>query len=677
MRVIFGRRRKTPSVVQRLGQLFAWIPWLAVFILVLAIGVHGYWTSYPIQDNPTARIDEAVGQNPPQPPHLGVSEAVHQALQLITLNGSFEGIKSERTCANQLGLETTEEWRWLLSEHNCQLQFSRIALPILVAWATIQLFLLQIGGFWFRLRLRWSIKNHTVFIGAGRLSEGTVQNLVKKDQQGRKPRQHMIALDLNVDSETAYQLSCNGVDLIQGDATSRAQLDELFLHKADSVYILTGDDQRNIAICKIIVDALSDKTTKPRLIVDVDDPALIRLASKYTNCSANESAGQKVHLHWYSEMDLATRQLLVRHPPVYQSEKDRPVHIVIAGFDSMGEALLVQAIRHCLYFNEKPLHVSLLHNDRTVFESFLLKYPMLDPVHANEPCFGGLLPLANVHFHLCNLAGPLYDAMREVTCRSPIDHVYVTTSASTPCQLAVQQIHQALTILGDSTTPIVACLRSDRKSTSRDAGNEEDRISYFRMEPNADSTQEEFAGIGTDLFGRYVHAAYAAGHVAPAAFQEQLEESFRSDKGGWDSMSSEDDRRSSRYAGDHVHVKLRELGFDLKLVTEPQAAGVSSAVLLDAINENLDQLKRVEHRRFCAERLLDGWLFNPVKMKGLRLNDTLVPFDLLSEGDNSGKPNEKAKDERIVLAIPAILAAPEIAKHWRLVKRDASSGNSD
>ena len=78
-------------------------------------------------------------------------------------------------------------------------------------------------------------------------------------------------------------------------------------------------------------------------------------------------------------------------------------------------------------------------------------------------------------------------------------------------------------------------------------------------------------------------------------------------------------------------------------------------------------LARLEHRRFVAERLLEGWLPLPAGLRGrgasglpvsmqkslLRLSHTLVPFDRLPEVDPD--TDQQSKDLKVVDAIPEIL----------------------
>lgn len=150
--------------------------------------------------------------------------------------------------------------------------------------------------------------------------------------------------------------------------------------------------------------------------------------------------------------------------------------------------------------------------------------------------------------------------------------------------------------------------------------------------------------------------------------------------------SAEWERESSRQAADHVPVKLALHGLvmdqegdidwannreedpiaHLKSITHSEKRGDGSM----ADPEALVALAEMEHRRWCAERLLGGWLplstdlewqgweSDKTRMKeDLRLHRDLVPFDDL--------PNdEKDKDYEIIRAIPYLgKSIHEVAQH--------------
>jgi hypothetical protein len=98
---------------------------------------------------------------------------------------------------------------------------------------------------------------------------------------------------------------------------------------------------------------------------------------------------------------------------------------------------------------------------------------------------------------------------------------------------------------------------------------------------------------------------------------------------------SETFRRADRHAADHIAAKLWSLG----LATERHST--ESAFAVDADWErraaldpsDLDRLARLEHRRWIADRVLEGWAFSSQRDDDLRLHPDLVPFDAVTRQD--------------------------------------------
>jgi hypothetical protein len=99
-------------------------------------------------------------------------------------------------------------------------------------------------------------------------------------------------------------------------------------------------------------------------------------------------------------------------------------------------------------------------------------------------------------------------------------------------------------------------------------------------------------------------------------------------------------RHSNRASADHITVKLAAIG--CRAVAEAQKRFAFTEA-------EIELLARIEHRRWCAERLLSGWRKGDERDNDRRLHPDLVPFEDLSE-------NGRDKDRDNVKAIPEILA---------------------
>ena len=104
----------------------------------------------------------------------------------------------------------------------------------------------------------------------------------------------------------------------------------------------------------------------------------------------------------------------------------------------------------------------------------------------------------------------------------------------------------------------------------------------------------------------------------------------------------EDLRQSNRERADHVIYVLGRLGY----VVEDARNDSPSPVSFN--REVLEQLARLEHMRWTAERRLAWWSFGAIRDNALRRHPLLVPYDALEE-------NEREKDRQTVRDIPEVL----------------------
>jgi hypothetical protein len=112
---------------------------------------------------------------------------------------------------------------------------------------------------------------------------------------------------------------------------------------------------------------------------------------------------------------------------------------------------------------------------------------------------------------------------------------------------------------------------------------------------------------------------------------------------GWDDL--DDSLKASNQAhADHIFVKLQALGCTVHPVYDREI------VLFELTDAEVEEMARLEHRRWQAERLASGWTFGEEKDVGRLVSPYLVPWEELSE-------QIRDYDREMVRAIPEVLAA--------------------
>lgn len=112
-------------------------------------------------------------------------------------------------------------------------------------------------------------------------------------------------------------------------------------------------------------------------------------------------------------------------------------------------------------------------------------------------------------------------------------------------------------------------------------------------------------------------------------------------------------KNANRDQAAHLRIKLRVIGCDL----EPATEGDGSRQPFEFTPTEFEQLAELEHDRWVAQRLADGWQYDPTKDLDRKLSPHLVPWDELDQG-------VKDLDRDVIRHLPetAALAGYEIVR---------------
>ncbi len=99
---------------------------------------------------------------------------------------------------------------------------------------------------------------------------------------------------------------------------------------------------------------------------------------------------------------------------------------------------------------------------------------------------------------------------------------------------------------------------------------------------------------------------------------------------------------ANRWSADHLSVKLRSIGFD------GQDLSIFDKVANDP--EFFEKLSEMEHRRWMAERLMDGWSYGPKRDYRKKIHDLLIPYGQLAV-------EEKDKDKNMIQNIKNLVTS--------------------
>jgi voltage-gated potassium channel Kch len=489
-------------------------------------------------------------------------------------------------------------------------------------------------------------------LGTGWIGNEIVQDLVSPPTDG--PRQEPPSNVVAVDLETAASdlgVRHRRLVFVKGDATSRDILARLGAGRANKVYVVCNSDETNFWI----VDQL--RSLRPIPATNADIPACyahVLDSRKRFHLSRICQSEPRLNVSCFNVYETTARRLYFEMPN-YCSGREAPaddnsrqsLRIIVMGYTPMGKAMVLQCLRAGHFRTGQSQEIVVVAEDAGPAQrDFLGEYPCFAP-HT----FSANTDLRNV----CAYAFPGVDG------RPAVQFIDLPRADS---QLLGSDFVISRRLEKSCITGVYVCLDDGLRSAAyftimaektqhllaEQAPEERPAYAMYlyynipreqqaaRIKALSDLFTTEYPQVRTGIFGllmehcpievveareidslaKHIAAAYA-GAVDPEAHWKQLKEGFR---------------ESNRQAADHIAVKLRCLGVEIG----PYADMVLSVDTIQRrVAAHMEELAEMEHRRWCAEKLLDGWLPLP------QTRDNVARWEGTSAGDEEFRQSKKVQ----------------------------------
>lgn len=462
----------------------------------------------------------------------------------------------------------------------------------------------------------------------------------------RAAGKRVVAIDPDGDSPAVGRARDAGVSVFRGDGTDPGVLcRRAKAHLASEVYVTGDDDSRNANVVRTLarrVDArdASVASDSVRCYADLDAQRLRHhLHERVESVSGLE-------FHSYSEATATARELLGNRPVdrLAANPDAERVHVVIVGWSDLTRAMLAR-LCHTLHLEEdvgRAVTVVCRNPERAERDCYD-RYPGIDPDDWNDPATGAFVEELFPDVSFTEL---------------PTSHErLLSESAELPGRFADGDV--LTVVVGDRDGLEVGSLISavlPRLERYEARHGMDTTVHYYAEELPDDGSDRRFDAAAVDRLTVRPFTVFDAGLDAAAirgdrrdrlakrialfyhllfeydadAVESDVDEriaarigplggSFDSVVDAWRDLDDEDVQRladscwvaltehyrdANRYAADHVPLKARlakRLSGESGVLD--RAARPSEAVGDDVI----ERLARVEHRRWCAEKFLDGW----------------------------------------------------------------------
>jgi hypothetical protein len=511
---------------------------------------------------------------------------------------------------------------------NGWLDFARFFAPFMTLVTSLQAAALLLGDRIQGFRLKHFCRRHVIICGLGR--KGTLLA-----DEFRDSGESLVLIERNATNAAARRFREEGVIVLIGDATDSTLLRKAQVGRANRIICLCSDDETNAQICMQSWELPRKGRREPSsCLVQLVSPELCELLRLEM---VKKDPGDQFRVEFFNIFQMGAWALLEQFPPFEQNrmEDDKVPHVVIVGLGRFGQDVLLRIARKWKAYNSQTgcrCRLTVVDKDaERKTRALCIAYRKLGA-------------LCEIIPHICDIQSGEFEEncfLSDDQGSPDVSGVYVCLSDQSLGLRAALSIHQRLR---GTNTPIVVRM-SDSRGMSALLERKRGTVSRFRsirpfnLIENTCQTSL-VCGVTTEILAQAIHVNYLEGlraaHVnltdVPAAVPwEELPEVLK---------------ESNRRQAYHIGAKLDAVGCGLAPLRDWDAE------LLRFTPQEEEELARMEHQRWCDERIADGWTLGPRDDKR-KIHPCMVPWEQLNKED-------KDKDRQAVLDLPKLLSSIDL-----------------
>ena len=495
-----------------------------------------------------------------------ILQAAYNTLTLFVLEGDWTG---------------TESLPW-------QLEIARFVAPIFLITGLVIVLTkgvwIQVENFFIRFRRR-----HVVVVGLGNRSWQFVQSC-----QGRYK---LVIVEINPDNPHIDQARNLGMSVVVGDILNASMFKQINLVDARHLVAFTGDDGINVELTIKARAFIRDFGAEQLLIhMHVESRHIAEQLEDYPKFFSDSAAAQ---VNFFSVYDLSARILFRDYPPENFAHYfgQNQVHIALYNFGAQSEVILLHAVQNCQFANESRVRFTVFDDQaREKGRHFFSAYPTLESLCVVEFIEMPILEkksLEEIHTEL----------LQSVT-----EHVICFINDEDNLELALM-LRSMLLKRKNCNAPIIVHMEQSSglaQLLESNFGGPEipDGLYPFGMLDQVLHNENVLAD-GLDILARAFHESYL-----------ERREGLIVDRRLYSTLHSyatlaEPGRSSNRKVADHLGTKLRAIGCSTSDSVSSDFSFSEKEALL---------LARMEHNRWCTEKIASGWRHGPERIESAKLN---------------------------------------------------------
>ncbi|HNX34693.1 MAG TPA: NAD-binding protein [Kiritimatiellia bacterium] len=493
-----------------------------------------------------------------------------------------------------------------------------------------------------RLQIPWP--RHVVICGLGSKTLQLVQcyrnpQACKETAHSKPRRQRVVVVSPSANDAGAEACREKGVTVVTGDLLKPATLSKARVDRASHVIALSEEDSTNMAIINE-AHALILKRGGRSLLQD-PVKCFIHLGDIDTRASLQASQAfrddPRCEIHFFDLFDTAARKLL-QNPNLtpldrggIKKNEPRQAHLVILGFGRMGRTVALRAAQLGHFANGKPLKISVIdqHAERRK-QALLFRYPNFE-----KTC--------EIEFHELEMESLRARQLLETWCADTSTLVSVAAcfdrdalglEVALLMKAKLEHLQVPMFVRMSSKTGFASVFQTataGKDSALHAFGMLEDCCSDELLENKLNET-----------LAQAIHTSYQINKIAALKRDKKKPEDEPSVQ-DWKNLF-EYFKDSNRQQADHIDMKLRAIGLERADIKDPRGA------VNELEDPDVELLAEMEHNRWNAERLLDGWVYGEISDKKRKISACIVPWNELPD-------DIKEYDRQTVRKIPDFLHA--------------------
>ncbi len=446
-------------------------------------------------------------------------------------------------------------------------------------------------------------------------------------------KKEVVAIELEPsEQQQAFVSQNNNLTLLSGNPSDKATLFQAAVHKAERVIFANNDNLINIQAVTNLRKILLEQpcVTQKTAHIQIDDPDFVESLKEYPHFLKEDKALKVISFNRYS---LAARRLLLSYPLYQYADlrgQDR-IRVAIFGFGHKGQQLALQIALNIHYKDFQTPEILVIEpNASQRGQEFLSRY-------------SGYSQICQIDFIDFDIHKQALDIPNQA-----IASAFNLTEPQSFLQALEGKANNSA--YGQNLTAILVCFETDYKNiTAALRLRTKSQQSRFALAPIFVEMTQDLQALSVEV-NQTPYFAEVVQHFGQVeqicTWQEIVEGSSDElakflhnaysvrygDSRTWANLS-ETYRDANRGAADHLGVKLASIGY--WVADDPSNWGRSVDLTVDS--EAKELMAILEHKRWNAERLLNGWKYGKVRDDRRKIHPCLVPFEELPE-------NEKEKD---------------------------------